>query len=98
LEREYGALTKRVESPAELNLARNITPVIIRTAERDSTRKDRMFVNKTRRKTMTYNKPEILKLDSALSAIQGNNKGTPHSDNAGSSQPPATPNAYESDE
>jgi hypothetical protein len=33
-----------------------------------------MFVNKTRRKTMTYNKPEVVKLDSALSAIQGTGK------------------------
>jgi hypothetical protein len=48
---------------------------------------------------MTYNKPEIVKLDSGLCAIQGNTPKTfstqdntyPHPDNA-------TPNAYESDE
>ena len=36
-----------------------------------------MLVNKTRRKTMTYNKPEVVKLDSAVKAIQGTQTGKP---------------------
>ena len=47
---------------------------------------------------MTYSKPEVVKLDSAVGTIQGTEKGgyyreiaAPHPDNA-------TTNAYESDE
>jgi len=47
---------------------------------------------------MTYNKPEVVKLDSALNAIQGYNKGDSSEDNAGASQPLATTAAYEADE
>ena len=60
-----------------------------------------MFVQKTRRKAMTYNKPEVVKLDSALSAIQGTSKpAITHTDTT--TMPPtpfdASANAYESDE
>ena len=48
---------------------------------------------------MTYNKPEVLKLDSALSAIQGTEKPfiPPHRDSLTGAMD-ATPAAYESDE
>jgi hypothetical protein len=45
---------------------------------------------------MTYNKPEVVKLDSALSIIQGTAKGMDVSDNGVPHN--ATPAAYESDE
>jgi hypothetical protein len=55
-----------------------------------------MFVNDTRRKTMTYNKPEVVKLDGAVKAIQSNQKGIdPEPD---STDPQVTVSAYESDE
>jgi hypothetical protein len=49
---------------------------------------------------MTYNKPEVLKLDGALSAIQGSGKIPPSSTDNNDAYPPdsATPSAYESDE
>jgi len=58
-----------------------------------------MFVNKTRRKTMTYNKPEVLKLDSALKAIQagGPKPSGPVEDSIDPFLAP-TNGAYEADE
>jgi transposase len=47
---------------------------------------------------MTYNKPEVVNLDSALSAIQGMTKGGWHTEFAPPYSPDATPAAYESDE
>jgi len=58
-----------------------------------------MFMIKKRRKTMTYNKPEVVKLDSALSAIQGTiPKDKQVRDNAYPNPDNATTGAYESDE
>ncbi|MGB2664445.1 MAG: hypothetical protein WAK48_10600 [Candidatus Acidiferrum sp.] len=47
---------------------------------------------------MTYIKPEAVKLDGALSAIQGHDKGPMNLDSNGSGDKNATTNAYESDE
>ncbi len=48
---------------------------------------------------MTYNKPEVVKLDSALSAIQnGQAKGSHNFDSNGSGDDKATATAYEADE
>jgi hypothetical protein len=45
---------------------------------------------------MTYNKPEVVKMDSALSSIQGSEKGDP--DPIDGQPHDGTPNAYQSDE
>jgi hypothetical protein len=92
------ARTEKLESPTEPHAAASIPPIIVRSTERDSTRKGRIFVNKTRRKTMTYNKPEVVNLGSALGVIQGNGKGSTHNDNNTDELPIATSTAYESDE
>jgi hypothetical protein len=49
---------------------------------------------------MNYNKPEVVKLDSALGAIQGVDKQPPwmYRDNAPPHENDATPAAYEADE
>ena len=47
---------------------------------------------------MTYNKPEVLKLESPLSAIQGMHKGLPFVLDLNTRENTATPAAYESDE
>lgn len=47
---------------------------------------------------MTYNKPEVVNLGSALGVIQGNGKGSTHNDNNTDELPIATSTAYESDE
>ena len=49
---------------------------------------------------MTYNKPEVVKLDSALGAIQGTDKAPPwmYRDNAPPHANDATAGAYEADE
>jgi hypothetical protein len=57
-----------------------------------------MFVNKTRRKTMTYNKPEVVKLDSAVRAIQGVQKSMQQNLDNRTGAFNATPAAYEADE
>ncbi len=46
---------------------------------------------------MTYNKPEVVKLDSALSTIQGQHKGTVQADAPPKSNE-ASIAAYEADE
>jgi len=59
-----------------------------------------MFVNKTRRKTMIYTKPEVAKLDSAVKVIQGT-QGKPstlYADANPRLSNAATPMAYEADE
>lgn len=70
---------------------------------RDGKRFDPQGLNirkQKRRTIMTYNKPEVLKLDGALSAIQGSGKIPPSSTDNNDAYPPdsATPSAYESDE
>jgi hypothetical protein len=57
-----------------------------------------VFVNKTRRKTMTYNKPEVVKLDSAVRAIQGVQKSMQQNLDNRTGVFNATPAAYEADE
>jgi len=58
-----------------------------------------MFVNKIRRKTMTYNKPEVAKLNSAVEAIQaGVIKHTQTYLDANGVDFNATATAYEADE
>jgi len=59
-----------------------------------------MFVKK-RRKTMTYNKPEVVKFDSAVKAIQGSGKPSTQafdSTETGHPKDATTPGAYEADE
>jgi hypothetical protein len=58
-----------------------------------------MFVNTIRRKTMTYNKPEVTKLASSVEAIQGSsNKSLPVAIEVQNGALVATSTAYEADE
>jgi hypothetical protein len=57
---------------------------------------------KTRRRTMTYNKPEVVKLSNALNSIQGNLKSQhvviDNDPSFPQDRPTATSLAYEADE
>jgi hypothetical protein len=47
---------------------------------------------------MSYTKPQIIKLDDAVKAIQGDEKGSNHLDNVQGQPPIATASAYQADE
>jgi len=93
------ATAQRLESPADLNMGASIPPVAIRAAKKRFNSQGLDVRESERRRTMTYNKPEIVMLDSGLCAIQGTtpkmfstrDNAYPHPDNAST-------NAYESDE